>query len=113
MSLHPNFLMHAPTSGEHTLSATKKAVFRGGGEGSFDPSWSLADVIRYETEELGNNDVTPLVGNPETVSMRGAKWITLDASVAAEYGEVETLAGDYKLVAKDGQDGYIGIPAEA
>jgi hypothetical protein len=83
--------------------------YRGGGEGSFPNDATLADVLEFEKEELGNEDVFPMEGiDPSTVSTRNLIWVTKYKHDAKEYGNVEKHEfARHRLVARDSNGGYI------
>lgn len=71
---------------------------------------TVADVIRHETEFLGNNiwfrpEILPEL---ERIPARRCAWVTKRKEDARRYGIPRPfIAFNYKIVAEDGQGGYL------
>jgi len=67
------------------------------------------DVIRFEREELGNQDITVEEGiDPKSIKAENLTWVTTRPENAAEYGEVEeVIVGNYRIVAQDSDGGLL------
>lgn len=99
------------TSAE-SIAPTAEAVklYRGGGEGA-PPKGTAADIIRYETKDLGNADVKAEPGiDLKKINAKNTEWLTETKAAAKEYGKVQEKAfpkDSYRVIARDGQGGVL------
>jgi len=79
----------------------------------FKPSGTAEDVVRYEVEELGNEDIGEQARRTGIDLSRFPAsqivWVTKNKSVARHYGEVEEyhIPQNSKIIATDGDGGYL------
>lgn len=77
----------------------------------FKPSGTAADVVRYETEELGNNlNISPeKLKELEKYPASSLTWVTKTPEEAARYGgpEEHKVFGNHEIIAEDGDGGYL------
>jgi hypothetical protein len=81
--------------------------YRGGGTGSMPKGLSAADVLKYETQELGNT-ITPEPGiDLSSIKSEKLVWVTNTKDAAKEYGKVEPITGNFRVVARDNYGGLL------
>lgn len=81
---------------------------------------TLWDMVKYE-RELGNNDIADQIlqfsrdSHIDLHKITGdmVKWVSNKRKVAERYGPVEQvyLPYSYVIIAEDGEDGYLVLPA--
>lgn len=84
-------------------------LFRGGPESAMPKGMTALDVLKYEQEELGNQDVLPEPGIDLTkIISENLAWVTETEDQAREYGEVSKLdLKDYRVIARDPEGGVL------
>ena len=72
------------------------------------PRCTARDVLAYEQEVLGNDDVRVLSDNLD-VPADSVQWLTLDPEVAHEYDEyvINVYLEHYEILAADNDDGFL------
>jgi hypothetical protein len=86
-----------------------KVYYRGGGEGSMPKGLNAKDIINYEQEELGNQDIAIEKGiDPSKVKSENLVWVTVDEESAKEYGDVtKEEYPNSRVIARDSQGGVL------
>lgn len=99
-----NAITKAQVAGQkpNIASAAQQIFYRGGGDGSMPKSLTAADIVRYETEDLGNDiKPEPDVDLSKIPSQRLA-WLTENVDDAKRYGKpVAVVQKGMKVVARD------------
>ena len=87
----------------------KGVYYRGGPTSQMERNKTAEDIIRYETEELGNRDIVLL----PNISMKDIRaehlvWLTTSKKKAADYGSPHlVLLGKHRIIAKDSDGGFL------
>ena len=104
--------------GEEEPEIKTQTVYRGGSQstfGLFPKDMTADDVIRYEIEELGNEDSTQVMPGIDLKSIpaRNLDWVTFDEASAQRYADpdlgetVESREETFRVIAKDDEGGYL------
>ncbi len=90
-----------------TGEVPRSTFYRGGGEGEIVRGKTAKDIIKYETDELGNAIHIEKGIDLSNIPSERVKWLTTTKKGAAEYGKVATEVGDYKVIARDNYGGVL------
>lgn len=94
------------TDAEHAAEKVP-TWYRGGGEGETIRGKTAQDIVDYEVKDLGN-DITIEPGvNLSDIKSENVKWLTTTKNAAKEYGKVDKVAGDFKIIARDNYGGVL------
>jgi hypothetical protein len=110
LSLNPVDAAGKPISDIGRGSAFGKkptTYYRGGGEGSTPKGKTAQDIIDYETKELGNKIKIEDGIDLKEIKSENTKWLTTTKESAGEYGKVEKVPGNFKILARDNYGGVL------
>jgi hypothetical protein len=68
---------------------------------------TAADVIAFETDELGNDLILEPGVATETIKSERLVWLTTTKQAAKHYGYVEAVTGNFRIIARDHDDGLL------
>jgi hypothetical protein len=86
-----------------------RRFYRGGGFGWPERGLTAEDIVRYEREELGNDDVEVVTKKPlNSFPSDRLVWVSTTKDYAETFGDVEKVdIYDYEIIAKDYEDGLL------
>jgi hypothetical protein len=108
-----------PALTERQPEVRRQTVYRGGSQstfGLFPKDMTADDVIRYEVEELGNEDSIQVMPGVDlkSIPIRSLDWVTFDEASAERYADsslgetVESREDEtFRVIAKDDEGGYL------